>query len=52
MDLNGDVPAQRSNCSMNYDSEKNQIIIFGGGGSNKQRFNSISILDLKTKQWV
>lgn len=30
---------------MNYDKENNQIIIFGGGGANKQRFNCISLLN-------
>jgi hypothetical protein len=37
---------------MNYDKANNQILIFGGGGANKQRFNSISVLDWNTKQWI
>jgi hypothetical protein len=37
---------------MNYDQENNQIVIFGGGGSNKQRFNSISILNWSTMEWI
>jgi len=45
----GDIPLQRSNCSMNYDTENDQILIFGGGGANKQRFNSISVLNWKSK---
>ena len=52
IETKGDVPAQRSNCSMNYDKENNQIVIFGGGGSNKQRFNSISILNWASKEWI
>lgn len=35
----GPKPSQRSNCSMNYDPVSNSIVIFGGGGPNKQRFN-------------
>lgn len=37
---------------MNYDKENNQIIIFGGGGTNKQRFNSINVLELGTNKWI
>ena len=48
----GTIPSQRSNCSMNYDAANNRIILFGGGGSNKTRFNSINILDWKTKVWT
>lgn len=36
---------------MNYDSERRRIIIFGGGGPNKKRFNSIHVLDWNTKVW-
>jgi hypothetical protein len=48
----GDVPEPRSNSTLNYDSVNNQLILFGGGGPNKQRFNSISVFDLKTEHWV
>lgn len=48
----GDRPSHRSNCSMNYDPVSNQIVIFGGGGPNKQRFNSINVLDWNTKKWI
>jgi hypothetical protein len=48
----GDRPSHRSNCSMNYDPHSNQIVVFGGGGPNKQRFNSIHLLDWNTKNWV
>jgi hypothetical protein len=49
---NGDKPERRSNATLNYDKSNNQLLLFGGGGSNKQRFNSISILDLQTLNWV
>lgn len=48
----GDVPSQRSNCSMSYDKGNNRIIVFGGGGANKKRYNSINILDWGTKEWM
>ena len=48
----GDTPANRSNCSMNYDRQNNRIVIFGGGGPNKKRFNSISLLNWATKEWT
>ena len=48
----GDLPSNRSNCSMNYDRENNRIVVFGGGGPNKKRFNSINILDWSTKEWI
>lgn len=47
----GDVPSHRSNCSMSYDQINNRIIVFGGGGPNKKRFNSINILDWASKIW-
>jgi hypothetical protein len=42
----GDIPEKRSNATLNYDSVNNQLLLFGGGGANKQRFNTISILNL------
>jgi hypothetical protein len=48
----GDVPDHRSNATLNYDAVNHQLILFGGGGPNKQRFNSISVLDLKSLSWV
>lgn len=48
----GDIPSHRSNCSMSYDRNNNRVIVFGGGGANKRRFNTISILDWKTKEWM
>ena len=47
----GKAPENRSNCSMNYDEKTNQLVVFGGGGSNKRKFNSIYTLDWKTKEW-
>lgn len=37
---------------MNYDKENHRVIVFGGGGANKKRFNAINILDWKTKEWI
>lgn len=34
---------------MHYDKDNDRLILFGGGGANKQRFNSISLLNWKTK---
>lgn len=48
----GDRPAPRSNCSMNYDPRSNQLVLFGGGGPNKTRFNCVSVLDWASKNWV
>jgi hypothetical protein len=48
----GDVPSLRSNCTMHYDKDNDRLILFGGGGPNKQRFNTISLLDWKTKEWM
>lgn len=48
----GDIPSQRSNCSMSYDVKSNRIVVFGGGGPNKKRFNTINILNWATKEWI
>lgn len=48
----GAVPSHRSNSSFHYDHINNRIIMFGGGGSNKTRFNSIHFLDWNTKIWT
>lgn len=37
---------------MSYDKENNRIIVFGGGGPNKRRFNTINILDWTKKEWL
>lgn len=34
---------------MSYDKLNNRIIVFGGGGVNKKRFNTINILDWNSK---
>lgn len=48
----GDKPASRSNSTLSYDAVNRQLLLFGGGGPNRQRFNSISILDLATLNWL
>jgi hypothetical protein len=37
---------------MSYDSENDRIIIFGGGGPNKKRFNTINVLNWMSKEWI
>jgi hypothetical protein len=49
VETHGDIPCNRSNCSMSYDERNSRIILFGGGAPNKKRFNSIHILDWETK---
>ena len=48
----GDMPESRSNCTLNYDPDNNRIIVFGGGGPNKKRFNTIHVMDWTTKVWT
>jgi uncharacterized SAM-binding protein YcdF (DUF218 family) len=48
----GSKPSQRSNCTMNYDPKTNQVVVFGGGGPSKQRFNYVCVLDWSTKNWT
>ena len=48
----GDIPQQRSNSTLSYDLYNDQLLLFGGGGANKQRFNSVSILDLNSLNWL
>lgn len=48
----GSIPSHRSNCSLSYDAKNNRIIMFGGGGSNKTRYNTINILDWDSKVWT
>lgn len=52
VETSGDIPENRSNCTMNYDIKRERIIVFGGGGHNKKRFNTIHILDWNTKVWT
>jgi hypothetical protein len=37
---------------MNYNETDSSIIIFGGGGEDKKRFNTVNKLDWKTKEWT
>jgi hypothetical protein len=48
----GDLPERRSNSTLSYDPLNNQLLLFGGGGHNKQRFNAVSTLDLVTMNWL
>ena len=48
----GDIPDKRSNATLNHDPVNNQLLLFGGGGPNKQRYNTVSSLDLSTMNWI
>ncbi len=48
----GKVPSHRSNCTLNYDYVNHRLVLFGGGGENKKRFNEINLLDWETKEWT
>ena len=37
---------------MSYDPVNKRIVVFGGGGANKRRFNSLNMLDWATKEWM
>lgn len=45
----GIKPEGKSNFTMHYDNITKQLLIFGGGGPNKRRFNKISILNWMSK---
>jgi hypothetical protein len=47
----GEVPSVRSNCTAHYDAQSDSVILFGGGGPNKARFNALSVLNWSTKEW-
>jgi hypothetical protein len=48
----GQIPTPRSNCTIHYDEVHRRIIVFGGGGFNKKRFNTLNLLDWETKEWT
>lgn len=48
----GDIPSHRSNCTMHYDSDNDRLIVFGGGGANKLRYDTINLLNWKNKEWT
>lgn len=37
--MNGKIPTPRSNCTLNFDHGNGKLVLFGGGGENKTRFN-------------
>jgi hypothetical protein len=47
----GDLPEKRSNYTIHYNSQDDEVILFGGGTSNKIRFNTVCVLDLKSMVW-
>lgn len=48
----GDLPECRSNSTLSHDPINNQLLLFGGGKANRNRFNSVSSLDLTTMNWM
>ena len=46
------MPECRSNYTIHYDSVNDSIVLFGGGSNNKTRYNSVSVLNWKTKVWT
>jgi len=48
----GIVPESRSNATMNYDKVNGRILLFGGGGNGKKRFNTVHSLNWSTKEWT
>lgn len=51
LNASGEVPEKRSNYSIHYDGQNDQVVLFGGGALNKLRFNNVSFLDLKSFTW-
>jgi hypothetical protein len=47
----GTAPDPRSNSTIHYDSKNNRVVLFGGGGHNKLRYNDVFVLDWQTKAW-
>jgi hypothetical protein len=41
----GDGPSARSNCTLHYHPPTGKLILFGGGGPNKFRYNDVHVLD-------
>ena len=52
IEATGDVPSERSNSTLHYDSQRQRLILFGGGAPEQRRFRSIYSLDWKTKNWT
>ena len=47
----GQTPSPRSNCTLHFDAPRNRLLLFGGGGPNKLRYNDVSVLDWESKEW-
>lgn len=48
----GEIPAIRSNATLHFCPQGQQLILFGGGGPNKSRYNDVCLLDWETKHWT
>ena len=51
-ETSGNIPEPRSNATLNYDHLNHRLVLFGGGGQGKKRFNSVFALNWITKKWV
>lgn len=47
----GKVPSARSNATLHFDLKKRMVVLFGGGGQNKLRYNDVHVMDWDTKEW-
>ena len=48
----GDIPEERSHATLNLHSNGKDLVLFGGGSKNKERFNSVHFLNWHTKEWT
>lgn len=46
LNTTGDCPEPRSNYTIHFDKVNNQVIMFGGGATNKIRYNTLYLLNL------
>ena len=47
----GPAPSKRSNYSLHYNESNQEVLMFGGGSANRQRFGDVWVLSLKNKRW-
>lgn len=47
----GAVPSPRSNSTLHYDAVTERLVLFGGGGPNKFRYNDVRVMDWASKEW-
>lgn len=47
----GEIPSERSNYTIHFNADREEVILFGGGAENKTRYNTIYILNMETLIW-